>query len=286
MDLSRFTGIGAFGPAYRIMLEQDSHAPGSVDRVLASRMVRLCQETVSYLYGAFTPLELHYVKGTRVELERQLASIGSQCSDPEDRLAAVVEFTQSLGVHAEGEVGKMRLGGTEEEIIQRGSDWCTDVARVACVFCQIAGFPSRIVNLFDLNHAYSGHVLIEVFRGGTWGALDSSTGIVYRRKDGQPASVWALMQDADLIEWHRQDPRAFYTSVEQFQAAGMVNYFCWDHQSYDYTISGVNEYYLSILEMSGKGWPGALRWLHGEDEGVSDEARLPSGQARLRLSIT
>lgn len=286
MDLSRFTGIGAFGPAYRVMLAQDSHAPGSVDRVLASRMVRLCQETAGYLYGAFTPLELHYVKGTRFELERLLASTGSQCSDPEDQLAAIVEFTRSLGKHAEEDLGKMRLGGTEEEIIQRGSDWCTDVARIACVLCQIAGFPSRIISLFDLSHAYCGHVLVEVFRGGKWGALDSSTGIVYRRRDGQPASAWALMQDADLIEWHRQDPRAIYTSVEQFQAAGVVNYFCWDHRSYDYTISGVNEYYLSILEMSGKGWPGGLRWLHGEDEGVSDEARLPSGQARLRLSIT
>jgi hypothetical protein len=286
MDLCRFTGIGAFGPAYQVMLEQDSHAPGSVDRVLASRMVRLCQETAGYLYDSFTPLELPYVKGTRVELERLLSETGSQFAESEGQLAAVVEFTRALGIHAEQDLSKMHLGGTEEEIIRRGSDWCTDVARVACVLCQIAGFPSRIVNLFDLSHAYCGHVIIEVYRGGEWGALDSSTGIVYRRMDGQPASVWELMQDADLIAAHCQDPRAFYTSVEQFQSAGIANYFCWDQERYDYTTSEVNEYYLSILEMSSRGWPGGLRWLYGEDEDVSDEARLPSGQARLRLSIT
>ena len=48
-DLSRFTGLGQFGPAYRIMLENNSHAPGSVDRVLCERMIRLCPETAAYL---------------------------------------------------------------------------------------------------------------------------------------------------------------------------------------------------------------------------------------------
>ena len=33
------TGTGVFGRAYRVMLGRDVHAPGSVDRVLAERMV-------------------------------------------------------------------------------------------------------------------------------------------------------------------------------------------------------------------------------------------------------
>lgn len=267
MSLDQYIGIGAFGPAYQAMLEQDSHAPGSVDRVLASRMVRLNRETVTYLYTSFTPMSVLYEKGTRVELESVLQTICSQFSDPESTLTAVVEYTRSLGGRAEEDITKMVLGGTEEEIIRRGSDWCTDVARVACVLCQIAGFPSRLVNLFDLSHAYCGHVIIEVFRAGKWGALDSSTGIVYRRLDGEPASVWELMEDTSIIEHHRQDPRAFYTSVEQFLSAGITNYFCWDQAHYDYTTSGMNEYGLSILGMGSKGWPGGLRWLHGE--GVS-----------------
>jgi hypothetical protein len=40
IDLERYRGIGQFGRAYRIMLENDAHAPGSVDRVLASRIGR------------------------------------------------------------------------------------------------------------------------------------------------------------------------------------------------------------------------------------------------------
>ena len=187
-------------------------------------------------------------------------------SGPEERLAAIVEFTRKLADRAEQELQKMRIGGKEEEIIERGSDWCTDVARVACVLCQVAGFPCRIVNLFDLDRAYSGHVIVEAHRAGRWGALDSSTGIVYIADEGLPASVWDLMNNPRLVEEHRRNPRACYTTPGQFRAAGIANYFVWESQRYDYTVTGMNDYYLSILSMSSQGWPGGLRWLHGENE--------------------
>ena len=44
-NLERFRGIGQFGPAYRKTMENDAHAPGSVDRLLLQRMVRLCRDT-------------------------------------------------------------------------------------------------------------------------------------------------------------------------------------------------------------------------------------------------
>ena len=280
MDLSPFTGIGAFGPAYEAMLEQDTHAPDSVDRVLMSSMVRLSEETATHLYGSLTSLEMHYIKGSRAVLEGLLSSILGQNTEPEGKLAAIAEFTRSLGTHAPEDLGEMRFGGTEEEIIHRGSGWCTDVARAACVLCQIAGLPTRMVYLYDLSHAYCGHVIIEVFRGGRWGAVDSSTGIIYRTTAGHPASVWELMNDASLIDSHRKNPQAVYTTAEQFTSAGIANYFCWEHSRYDYTVTGLNAYCLSILEMGSKGWPGGLRWLHGEDGRGSVATRLPSGQAR------
>ena len=49
-DVSAYRGIAQFGKAYQTMLENDAHAPGSVDRALAEEMVRLCPETAEYLY--------------------------------------------------------------------------------------------------------------------------------------------------------------------------------------------------------------------------------------------
>ena len=71
-DVERFRGIGQFGPAYQVMLENDSHAPGSVDHVLLEKMVKLCHETADYLYGEYTSQKILYKKGTRPKLELYL----------------------------------------------------------------------------------------------------------------------------------------------------------------------------------------------------------------------
>ena len=57
-----------------------------------------------------------------------------------------------------------------------------------------------------------------------------------------------------------------YSSAAQFRGAAIVNYFVWEADQYDFTVSALNAYTRSILEQSVRGWPGGLRWLHGEDE--------------------
>jgi hypothetical protein len=48
-------------------------------------------------------------------------------------------------------------------------------------------------------------------------------------------------------------------------SCGIANYYCWQSEIYDYAITGLNDYYVSILEMADRGWPGGLRWLLGKD---------------------
>ena len=147
--IARYSGVGQFGPAYRYMLENDSHAAGSVDRVLQEGMIRICAETADYLYGAHTPLDIKYRKGSRPELE-QCVSKASAGAGAEKAIERIAAFTAGLQERVAGSgLDDLLLGGTEEEILNRGSDWCTDVARVGCVLCQIARLPSRLVNLFD-----------------------------------------------------------------------------------------------------------------------------------------
>jgi len=263
MELSRYTGVGQFGPAYETMLRRDAHAPGSMDRVLVERMVRLCQETADYLYAQHTPTELAYAPGSRPALEAHVADAVGDSGCEDERITGIARFCSRLGQRAPQDLDSMVLGGTEEEIIRRGSDWCTDVARVACALYQVAAHPCRLVFLADTEQAYSGHAIIEVHRRGVWGAVDSSTAVVYRRADGVSATTWELMNDRDLVESHGP---AAYTSPGQFRAAAVSNYFVWESGAYDYTVSGANDYYRSILKMADKGWPGGLRWLHGEDE--------------------
>ena len=200
MDLSPFRGPRAFGPAYEFMMEHDAHAPGSVDRELMRAMVRLCPETESELYGSFTSMDVPYDPGTCPKLELVLRKLIPRAGTTEEALSEIAEFTGGLGARADQDLDKTRIGGTEEEIIERGSYWCTDVARVASVLYQITGIPCRIVYLFDPKKAYSGHAIVEAYRVGAWGAVDSSTAVVYLKSGGEPATVWDLMSNVKLVE--------------------------------------------------------------------------------------
>lgn len=264
VSIAVYQGPDQFGPAYKTMLENDTHAPGSIDRVLMEKMIRLCSETADYLYNEYTPTRSCYQQDVRPELERYVETV-LDCHSNEERIEAITRFTSGLGEKAEADLALMRVGGTEEEIIARGSDWCTDVARVGCALCQVVGFPARMVYLVDTAKAYSGHVIIEVYRAEVWGAVDPLTDVIYCHTGGKPASTWDLMRLPRLIERHSRDKPSPYVTVGQFRRAAISNYFVWRWGQYNYAVSEVNDYYRSILEMSAQGWPGGLRWLYGED---------------------
>jgi transglutaminase-like putative cysteine protease len=267
MNLASLTGSKAFGRAYRCMLDNDPHAPGSADREIVASMIRLCDETAGYLYDGHTSRSIGFTEGARPGLERLCAEAGSPARSPEHRVDAIADLTRGLaGKSPAGGLSAMRFGGTEEQIIERGSDWCADVARVACALYQVAGSPCRMVYLFDLRAAYSGHVIVEVHRSGRWGAVDPSSAVVYRAGDGTPATTWELMNDAGLVKCHA-GPEAWYTNPEQFSAAGIADYRVRDAARYDYPVTGVNDYTRAVLCMAERGWPGGLRWLHGETDG-------------------
>jgi transglutaminase-like putative cysteine protease len=202
----------------------------------------------------------------RLELEQYVEKIVSNCNSDEERIEAIINFTSGLQEKANDDLESMLIGGTEEEIIARGSDWCPDVARVSCALCQVAGLPARMVYLVDTKKAYSGHAIIEVYRAEVWGAVDPLTNVIYRYPRHKPASTWDLMNNHDLIEYHWKGESTPYTRADQFRGAAISNYFVWLWKEYNYTVSKLNEYYRSILEMSSKGWPGGLRWLYKEDK--------------------
>ncbi len=265
-EIARYLGEDQFGPAYRIMLAGDAHAPGCVDRVLLQRMIRLGAATVDYLYASYTPTTLRYRHGSRPELERLLGAATAGATAPEELVDGIARWCAVIAQAAHSmSPDDLRLGGTEEAIVRRGTDWCTALARVGCVLCQVAGLPARLVYLFNTTAAYSGHAIVEVLRWGCWGCVDVVHGVVYRHEDGMPASTWELQHAPHLIATHRR-LHGGYSSAAQFRGAAIVNYFVWEADQYDFTVSELNAYYRSILEQSVRGWPGGLRWLHGEDD--------------------
>lgn len=261
-------GSGQFGPAYRIMLEHDTHAPGSVDRAGIEHMIRLCGATAEFLYTEYTPPAARYRPGSRPELEVVRDGVFGDVTDVEKRVRRVARFCRRLGAKAgDTPIDEMRFGGTEEQIIERGSDWCTDVSRVACALLQVGGVASRMVFQANAHRPYSGHVIVECFRNGSWGAVDPTCNVVYRYNDGRPASVWELMNDQSLLCSHYRNAGTAYTNPDQFALSAIVNYDIADAGQYRYDVGPLNEYSRRVLELSLAGWPGGRRWLFGEEQG-------------------
>ncbi len=246
------------------MARGDSHAPRSVDRQLQKASIGLDSGSAEYLYARYSPTEVSYATGSRPVLDAIARGIVLRRRGPEAVVRAIAEFANSLQRDAPREIDSVIFGGTEEEIIARGSDFCNDVSRVACALFQVVGLPSRIVYAIDTRRAYFGHVITEVYRRARWGAVDGLTNVVYLSPEGMPATTWDLMTHPDWISRHYRGRSTLYTRRGQFRTAAVVNYRLGRKEDYDYSVSPVNRYYRSILALSDRGWPGGLRWLHGE----------------------
>jgi transglutaminase-like putative cysteine protease len=249
------------------MIRHDPHPAGSIDRVLVARSVGLDGRSARAFYRATPRPTAQYRRGTRPRLEACVRTIVRGATSDDARVRAIARFTASLSDRAPLALDRLRFGGTEEAIIARGSNWCTDVARVAAALAEVAGVPARIVQLADTDRAYSGHAVIEAYRDGRWGCVDSRTGVVYRDDRGRPATTWDLMRNPAWIAREYHGELTLYSTAAQFRRAAIARYRLPARTSGAYRTSRVNAYYRSILRMSERGWPGGLRWIHGEDRG-------------------
>jgi transglutaminase-like putative cysteine protease len=265
----RVVGPSWFGPRYAEMMRHDPHAAGSIDRQLLATAVGLDARTAPALYRPTPRPVPRYRAGSRPRLEAIARSVVATAAGDEARVRAIARFTAALGERAPASLEELRFGGTEEAIVARGSDWCTDVARVAAALAQVAGIPARLVQLADTERPYCGHTVIEAFRRGRWGCVDALTGVVYLDDRGRPASTWDLVRHPRWVARHGRAGRSTYSRVGQFRRCAIAHYRLLPAGAPNYRTSRINSYYRSILRMSEQGWPGGLRWLHGEDRAPS-----------------
>ena len=264
-------GTGIFGKQYEFGYKNETHAPGSVVRVLFDEMIKLDDDSVGYLYGAYTDLTVRYKAGTRPVLESIVSELGG--ADDAATIDNIVKFCRNVGIDCDTDTDDFIYGGREEDVIARASYWCTDLARVACVLYQVAGYPSRIIVTANTNYAYCGHTVAEVYYDGKWCLTDPNAGVVFRHGDSSPASAWDVHSDYETANrvYRINDPASvegngiFFPPGEQFESVAIVNYYVDDIDKYSYETSGTNEFYRKILQNSDDKWANGLRWIHGEE---------------------
>ncbi len=263
--LSNFTGRRArcSDPRQNAVLLENStiscgvYRPGTVDAVMFDHAVILEPATADYLYSDFTPVPQPYEPGTRVFLEKIVDRVTDGIRADGDRAIALMDWVRDLPrTYTRGSWltsgaggGDLFHGGTEEEVIRKGSDMCNEMARVLGILAQVAGMPSRYVGHmvaidYDDVTASTGHGVSEIYIDGQWAYFDVR-GRYFIKDDGSFASAWDLLNDPDLI--HRQGKRVLshrcrhtnHALAEQYYVSPAVtivaNYLASDHRKYDYS---------------------------------------------------
>lgn len=249
------TGYGVFGRAYEHMFKNDLHDKRSVDHMLLKNMIFLDENSKSSLYKSPQQVSKEVYKHELYHVAQSLKG-----ENHIESIYNILDFVNRIVTKFDIPFDEMIFGGTELEIIKRGSDWCTDISRVGAAFLQCLGMPSRIAIVVNQLKAYYGHQLVEVYVDETYMMCDFLYGVIGRLDRNY--SVYDLLNKPELV-------RKIYNSkiddVKQLDyIASLYNQTAISEydiiKKHNYVISKPNEYYLLMMNLNQDG-----TWQLGED---------------------
>lgn len=226
---------------------------GTADWDQKATQMALNEETADHLYTNFTPLNTHYVPGSRPVLERIVNRVIRPEMSEREKVFAILKYCHG-GFLKEfpDPKGKFFLNMMEEELLKNGGGQCEDRSRLICCLCQIAGIPARFVasyQYFVPEQGYrlrGGHAIVEIYLEGGWAFFDSLGDFYCLKQNGGIASLWELICNPQLVE---AQPESVYKDCrktkEQFvkyrddyltkkQVVTLTNYYVWDYWRYDW----------------------------------------------------
>lgn len=239
-------GYSVFGKAYETMLKNDLHNLNSIDHKLLREMILLEEDSYQALYG-IQPLTLDMKTHDLYDFSQSLR-------DNTDLITIknVLDYTSKIAGGFSLKIEEMKFGGTEKEILERGTDWCADMARVSVVLLMCLGISARIIYLANTERAYNGHVVTEAYYEGKFGVIDPIYGYCFH--DGKPLDAYMLMNENKYLKDYDDAYRGLFKKI------AICEYNPLDAEN-DYSVSVINDYYRILLNNNHDG-----KWLLGENQ--------------------
>ena len=249
-------GYGVFGKAYEVMFQNDLHDKRSIDHYLLSNMILLDDESKNCLYQKPKSISNDVRFHDLYSFSQQFNG-----SDDLESIRNVMTYLKKTVKKFDAPFEDMFFGGTEKEIIVRGTDWCADISRVGIALLQCLCIPSRIVIIVNKDIAYNGHQVVEAYIDGKYVMCDFLYGVI-----GKVSTIYSVH---DLLNKPEQVKNIYQSSVKDdsqldyisglYKLAAISEYDV--TKNYNYNISRPNEYYLKMMRLKHNG-----QWQMNEDD--------------------
>ena len=238
-------GYGVFGKAYEYMFRNDLHHKHSIDHEVLRNMILLDENSNSFLYKTPQPASKDIHNLVLYDIAHKLKG-----DNHLESIYRTIEFVQEIVDKCDTPFEKMIFGGTEFEIIERGSDWCTDLSRVGAALLQCLEMPSRIAILVNQSKAYHGHQVVEVYVDGNYMMCDFLYGVIGRLD--RSYSVYDLLNNPSLVnkiyKIKIDDENQLDYIAGLYNLAAISEYDI--SRKHKYYTSKSNEYYQKLMNLS------------------------------------
>lgn len=250
------SGFDIFGKAYGYMFRNDLHDEHSVDYNFLKEMILLDSESDELLYDASK-----YTISNKI-IHHECYEFAQQFKGSSwiESMRNILAYTSIMVRDFNLPFESMIFGGTEKEIIDRGTDWCTDIARVGCALLQCLNIPCRMVTLVNTKQAYNGHTVCEAIVDKQFIMCDFTYGVLGYLDESY--SVKSLISHHHVVEKiyseiiNSNNNRDYILGL--FDKAGYHDYDI--TKKHNYNKSKPNDYYLKMMQLNNDG-----TWKLGEN---------------------
>ena len=247
-------GCRNFSLAYDELLRHRIYRCGTVDATLQDSAIEVCDSTVNYFKQAPRDRKSNAeVLRNKRPLLAYFVEVAYSAFPRGSNIASLASFTQAIDANFPAVEHSTRRGyyacpddfiwgGVEEFVVVKGSDWCAEVARVFCAFCEVEGLAARVV--YALDGSDDGHVLAECYCNDGWMLVDPLAAKLYRDDVIGPVGA-ARMYELETSERRRltNSRENHYVNHRFFRFLSIAEYSLFDANEYDYSLSRCNDFY-------------------------------------------
>lgn len=214
----------------------DPHRPGSVDHHLLTTQVVVTPANQAAWYRP--PGSPPAMRSPRPYLQAIVSTVTADAVHAFQRASALRRWVAAVprtfpeggrSTHAGfwGNFETFLCGGTEEEVIKKGSPLAAELARVLVTLAHLAGLPARLAFLYADDPPVR-HCVAEIYVAGRWSVFDPISDRSFAWSKHGYASAWDIHLQPWLLDGLRDHARLPYVAARFYRTVALALYDPWD----------------------------------------------------------